>query len=1299
MKRKGFTLIEILAVIVILGILTIIAVPIVSNYIVDSRNKTYSAHEKNMEEAAKSFTIECIDGKENCILPMKDTSSEIYLSELIEKGFTERLQNPQGSGYCNEELSYVRVLNTGKSDYEYQACLYCGNYVTESNNCVAVGEISSGSAPVCGSVTGQSSEWTNKPRTITVACTDPDNDCRYNTYPKTFKTTTVNDQIIIGDMKNHITRCPVDVKVDTDLPTCELEVINESEENQTNMNWLSGNVVVKIKNYTDAHSGLLTYGMGISTNPDYNRKTQLDLTNVSGIVTVFGYVKDNAGNESTCRTTIRTGIQKPDFDIYYGYHIFPQKEQFSTDGITVNNGAITTSGTTHILTFDNLNKYTNVARVVITPSGTVNNTTDYKLSVDNGSHYITALPRHGRIEFDIPKGTYSKYIFDIPNNVTIDRIELQNSRNNIVACKNVSVNLHPDVERERVKTTGFSFDNGATFQDKYYKLFDVRNNAVSGIAQTRFDIGMVSDKKNYSIVKGDCSGPDIELTYSPTGWTNGNVTLTGKGTDNGSGIIAFDFKKGSSTPYDSNEWTYISNTNNQVTKTETIEVNGTYFFNLKDEAGNIIDTSKNVTNIDKVKPVCKIEDNTNSKILCTDSASSDGNYSASSIDKYIFGKDATTSSSWTDVTATNSYSTTATVNAAGTWNLYAHDRAGNISDKVSYTYYDVTYDKNGGSSCTKSSDILRSGMPIDLTPTCTRTGYTFKGWKNSSGAAVTSMNISGNTTLYARWEANTYTIKFNGNGNTSGSTADVTCTYDSNCTLTANGFAKTGHSFSGWATSATGAKVYDDQASVSNLAASSTYNLYAKWGPNTYSITYNYDSGTAPSSGVPASYTYGVGATVNGSPTRSGYTFNGWNNGTSNAFSHTIGTDALGNKSFTALWCQNCASVSHGSCSLDASTAGTCTYTATCDPGYYVSSGAGTRSPVCTYKEKATITCLNPRYNEGSQTIATCAGGTVANATKTDEGSYTVSCTGDSSHNNADNKTCSILHSVAVNTVDGVTTGYASLQAAINASKTGTTKLLENTTEDISIHANGKTINLNNKTLTGPIVNGSNSTITINKGTITRDSGWTISNHGTMTTNKLNVYHNNSNDNGCGVMNSGTLSFSNGYVYSKAHVFATSGDGAVARIYSSTLEGVGNGVAMWSRLNSHGYVYNSTIKNGSICSHEWCAADSHSTLGYPAYPNDYLEINNCTTSSATYYGSVHYFKKVDNSTYQIGIKNRSVDSCPTWTVADGQDDLKWHSSSSGICTIKNSDHGNQTGAYITHIYSGNKHVATFSYDW
>ena len=905
MKRRGFTLIEILAVIIILGILAIVAIPVVSNYIVDSRSKTFLAHEKDMEEAARSLTIECIDGKENCILPTENNTNDIYLSELIEKGFTERLQNPQGGGYCNEELSYVRVTNTGKSDYEYQACLYCGSYVTESDKCVDISTSESGTPPVCGTVTGESSEWTNKPRTITVACTDPDNDCRYNTYPKTYKTTTNSDQIIIGDMKNHITRCPVAVRVDTTPPTCELEIIKDDEVTLNGTNWLSGNVYVRLKNNTDAHSGLNSYGMGMSKEADYNKKTEINLTGVSGLVTVFGYVKDNAGNEGTCKTNLRVGLKEPDFDIYYGYHIFPQKEDYDTNDISVSNGSITVNGSNPTLTFDDMSKYTNAKRVALVTTSSIYNATNYQLSVDNGTNYITGQKKENkRIEFELPGGTYSKYIFKIPNNITISRLEVQQKNNRIIACKNVSVNLHPDLEREKIKTTGFSFDNGATFQSNYYKMFDVKDRAISGVAQTTFDTGLKSVKRNYSIVKGDCNAPTISITFTPDTWTNGNVTLTGNGQDTSSGLVGYAFSKGSSVPYDSNNWktdNLTLRTTAEIVRTETATTNGNYYFNLKDEAGNIVSARAVIDKIDKIRPVCEILDN--SKLHCTDTGDSD--YAASSINGYIFGKNATDNGTYTEVTPTNNMTVTGTVNDTGTWNLYAKDRAGNKSLVASDTYYRVTYDMNGGSSCTKSSEILRSGRAIDLTPTCSRTGYTFKGWKNADGAAVTSMSISENTTLYARWEV------------------------------------------------------------------------------NVYSISYNYVGGTAPNSGVPASYTYGVGATVNGRPTKSNYTFNGWDSGSSKAFSHTISTTATGDKSFTAMWCKNCSSVSYGSCSLNADTPGTCTYTTSCNNSCFTLTGSGTSSPTCTDNSRPVAYPFASTYQNGTIAYSTAYRGLGAKAEMT----------------------------------------------------------------------------------------------------------------------------------------------------------------------------------------------------------------------------------------------------------------------------------------------------------------------------
>ena len=139
--------------------------------------------------------------------------------------------------------------------------------------------------------------------------------------------------------------------------------------------------------------------------------------------------------------------------------------------------------------------------------------------------------------------------------------------------------------------------------------------------------------------------------------------------------------------------------------------------------------------------------------------------------------------------------------------------------------------------------LTANWTPVAVTlPTLTKTGYTCRWYTASTGGTLMgaggakwtpAANSVVNISAYARCTSGTYKISFNGNGNTSGSTADATCTYDKACTLTANGFAKTGYTFKGWATSASGNKVYNNQASVTNLAASGTVTLYAKWADET----------------------------------------------------------------------------------------------------------------------------------------------------------------------------------------------------------------------------------------------------------------------------------------------------------------------------------------------------------------------------------------------------------------------------------------------------------------------------------
>ena len=117
---------------------------------------------------------------------------------------------------------------------------------------------------------------------------------------------------------------------------------------------------------------------------------------------------------------------------------------------------------------------------------------------------------------------------------------------------------------------------------------------------------------------------------------------------------------------------------------------------------------------------------------------------------------------------------------------------------------------------------------------------------------------------------NNYSIRFNGNGSTSGSMSNLSMAYYVAKNLTANAFTRSysvkydedggssvddavvNYTFAGWATSEDGNVVYSDGASVNNLTTTvnGVYDLFAKW--NSASVT------------LPAA------------PTKSGYQFAGW---------------------------------------------------------------------------------------------------------------------------------------------------------------------------------------------------------------------------------------------------------------------------------------------------------------------------------------------------------------------------------------------------------------------------------------
>ena len=973
--RKGFTLIEIIAVVIIIGVLALIVVPSVSGYISSSRKTAYTAHEKSMEEAAKSMTIEVINGKDNFSLPKKGNYTNVTLKELVDKELIKSLQDPQTGEKCNEDMSYVVI--TGKTDtsYTYKACLYCGGYVTESDECVGSSTDDS-TPPVCGTITGESSEWTNKSRTISVECSDPDSGCKRSRYSQTFNSTMETGEISIYNSANMETKCPVTVKVDKNKPTCELQIVGD--DNTETTGWTSGrNVTVKMISYTDGanESGISTYGMGTSSKkPNYNALTSYEITNITGTTTIFGYVKDNAGNEGMCYTTVTTGLEKPIFDVRYGYQIYPEKERFETNNVSITDtNKLKTTSNNPTITFNHMDKYKNVTAMIVDLSTEISDPMSWKLTVGSNT-YTADAESTTRLRFNIETepslnnvSSSNKYTLTLGNiynkEYTINRIEIEQVTGNVLSRYNVAVNLR--TRRQVVRTTKWSWDNGSHWDTKYYSTFDIRNSAKSGTAIIQNDVPLVSNTKSYSIIQGDAILPSLTVTPNTTAWTNQNVLLTAKSRDTNAGIIGHIWSTSDSVSYYDNNWDYYDiATTDERTFTKSIEKNGTNYIYVKDDAGNVSVNSVNVTNIDKLKPICSaITGNGNeAKISCSDPAAN-SSYGQSKLVKYYFGtKSEPTDSDFTSITETDKYETTKTVSAAGTYYLFAKDKAGNISDVKSDSYYAITYNGNGATTAGTASGIVRykstslstitnpkreykvsfdlNGTSATATTTALDAKYTLNGWYTaaSDGSKVASnattpalqANVSGYTdaskqwikqsatTLYAQWNSASVTLP-------SISKTCNTCKWNTK----ADG---TGTSYDGG----------------SSYTPSSTHTLYAVCTPNTFTISYTYNGGTAPTSGVPASFTYGTGATVDGSPTRSGYTFNGWTLGSSNAFSHTIATTTCANQSVSALWCQDCASpISNGTCTLTATTAGTCTYTTTCNTHYHYTSGQSTRSPVC----------------------------------------------------------------------------------------------------------------------------------------------------------------------------------------------------------------------------------------------------------------------------------------------------------------------------------------------------------------
>ena len=121
-NKKGFTFVEILAAITILGILTGVAVVAVSNIIENGKKEHYETAEKNLSLAGQSYVQ-----TNRAYLPKAiGQKTKIKLSTLVEKNYIQPIKDYSDNN-CDMEASYVQVFKYSQNDYSYVPVLKCGS--------------------------------------------------------------------------------------------------------------------------------------------------------------------------------------------------------------------------------------------------------------------------------------------------------------------------------------------------------------------------------------------------------------------------------------------------------------------------------------------------------------------------------------------------------------------------------------------------------------------------------------------------------------------------------------------------------------------------------------------------------------------------------------------------------------------------------------------------------------------------------------------------------------------------------------------------------------------------------------------------------------------------------------------------------------------------------------------------------------------------------------------------------------------------------------------------------------------
>lgn len=125
-NTNGFTLVELLATITILGLLTAASVVVISEFINKAKEEYYTATEKEIKLAAESY----VQNNRNYLPKTIGQSKKVYLKDLKTQKYIGDVKDYSKKS-CDEDETYVQIYKESKTKYSYKTYLVCPSYTSQ----------------------------------------------------------------------------------------------------------------------------------------------------------------------------------------------------------------------------------------------------------------------------------------------------------------------------------------------------------------------------------------------------------------------------------------------------------------------------------------------------------------------------------------------------------------------------------------------------------------------------------------------------------------------------------------------------------------------------------------------------------------------------------------------------------------------------------------------------------------------------------------------------------------------------------------------------------------------------------------------------------------------------------------------------------------------------------------------------------------------------------------------------------------------------------------------------------------